>query len=365
MGSKDPTFLAKIKSFWDNQLSKNKHLIFIVCSSASSWIEKNLLSNTGFVGRVSLTLKLEELCLHYCNEFWPKKISAYEKLKVLGVTGGIPKYLEEINFKESAEENIKQLCFNEGGLLVKEFDQIFSDLFLRNSAFYKKIVTILSEGAKEQSEIEKIVCKGDDRGHIGRISEYMSELTESGFVKRDYTWDPKTGKDSKLSKYRLQDNYLRFYVKYIEKNRSKIERNAFALKSLSLLPEWNSIMGFQFENLILSNRTAIHGILGIKPDEIVSENPFFQKRTLRAPGCQIDYMIQTNFGTVYICEIKFLKNAIDKSIINEVENKNKRLKLLKGLSRRFVLIHVNGVESSVTESDYFYRIIDVSELLEY
>jgi hypothetical protein len=35
--------------------------VFAVCGSASSWIEENLLSSTGFVGRISYTLTLEEL----------------------------------------------------------------------------------------------------------------------------------------------------------------------------------------------------------------------------------------------------------------------------------------------------------------
>ncbi len=154
MEGDDPTFLSKIKIFWDNQLKKNNKLIFVICSSASAWIEKNLLSSTGFVGRVSLELKLVELPLVDCNKFWPNSISSYEKFKILAVTGGIPKYLEEINPKETAEENIKQLCFTEGGLLVKEFDRIFSNLFLRKSPFYKKIVNVLASGPKQISEIQ-------------------------------------------------------------------------------------------------------------------------------------------------------------------------------------------------------------------
>ncbi|HCC24711.1 MAG TPA: ATPase, partial [Holosporales bacterium] len=97
MGSQDPTFLGKIKNLWDQHLKKNDQLVFIVCGSASAWIEKNILSSKGFVGRISFTLTLEELPLSDCNLFWPKNISSYEKLKVLAVTGGIPKYLEEIN----------------------------------------------------------------------------------------------------------------------------------------------------------------------------------------------------------------------------------------------------------------------------
>ncbi|MGL9681660.1 MAG: hypothetical protein ACR5K2_01455 [Wolbachia sp.] len=76
-------------------------------------------------------MTLEELALSGCNRFWPKNISAYEKFKALTVTGGIPKYLEEVNFKYSAEENIKKLCFLKGWFLVEEFDQIFSGLFMR------------------------------------------------------------------------------------------------------------------------------------------------------------------------------------------------------------------------------------------
>lgn len=363
MGNKDPTFLGKIKNFWDIQLTKNNQLVFVVCSSASAWLEKNLLSSTGFVGRISLTLKLEELPLSACNKFWSRNISSYEKFKLLAVTGGIPKYLEEVNPKESAEENIRQLCFIDGALLVREFKQIFSDLFMRKSLFYKKIIHALSAGAKEQSEIQMEICKKNDLKYLGRLPEYLWELEESGFIRRDYAWDIKTGQDVKLSKYRLQDNYLRFYTKYIEKNLSKIERNAFTLKSLTALPEWNAMMGFQFENLILNNRPSIHNILGIKPDEIISENPFFQKKTHRRSGCQIDYLIQTKFGTLYVCEIKFSKNAIDSSVISEVQNKINALKLPKGISCRPVLIHVNGVTSDVIDNDYFSNIVDLGELL--
>ena len=154
------------------QLKKNNKLIFIVCGSASAWIEKNILSHTGFVGRISYTLTLEELPLSDCDKFWPKNIAAYEKLKVLAVTGGIPKYLEEINPKHSAEENIKRLCFTKGGFFVEEFERIFSDLFIRKSIFYRKIVAALSNGAKEQAEI----CKILDIERHGRIACWVFSL---------------------------------------------------------------------------------------------------------------------------------------------------------------------------------------------
>lgn len=90
MGSEDPTFLGKIKNLWDQFLKKNNKLVFVVCVSASAWIEKNILGSTDFVGCISYTLTLEELPLSDCSLFWHKNVSAYEKFKILAITGGVP-----------------------------------------------------------------------------------------------------------------------------------------------------------------------------------------------------------------------------------------------------------------------------------
>lgn len=360
MGSEDPDFLGKLKNVWDIYFKKNPDLMLILCGSASSWIEKNILSNTGFVGRISLTLTLGELSLQDCKKFWGKKeknISAMEKFKVLSVTGGVPRYLEEINPSLSAEENIRNLCFTNGALLVDEFDTVFSSTFLRNSEIYKKIACELASGNKEFSKI----CAALNIGSSGRIFEYLEELELAGFVKKDYTWNIKTGEDSKLSQYRISDNYVRFYLKYIEKYKTKIQRNSFKFKTLSSLPGWDSIMALQFENFVLNNRPYLWKVLGINPEDIVSENPFFQHKTTKQRGCQIDYMVQTRFGSLYVCEVKFSKHPVPYKVIDELQDKILKLKRPKGLSCRPVLIHVGGVQEEVIDSEYFSAIIDFSE----
>ncbi len=363
IGSKDPDFLGKLKNVWDQYLKKNPKLVLVVCGSASSWIEKNILSSTGFLGRISFVLTLSQLPLNDCQKFWGKKsgnISAMEKLKILSVTGGVPRYLEELDPNLSAEDNIKNMCFTKGALLVDEFNHIFSNIFLTNSDSYRKIVEILSEGGKEYSEI----CRLLNKDNSGRISDYLEELQLAGFINRDYTWHINTGQDAKLSKFRLSDNYLRFFLKYIDKYKTKIERNAFAFKSLLALPGWLSIISLQFENLVLNNRTFIWNQLGIKPEDILSENPFFQRPTKRQVGCQIDYLIQTRHGSLYVCEIKFTKKKVSISVIDEVQEKINRLKRPKGNSCRPVLIHVNGIEEDIEESHYFSTIIDFSKVLD-
>ncbi len=358
MGSLDATFLGKLKTAWDKFFKKNPKLILIVSGSMSSWIENNILSSTGFLGRVALDITLEELPLYECNRFWTpleKRISAYEKFKILSVTGGIPRYLEEIDPKLPAEEMLFQLCFRAEGLLYKEFERIFSDLFANRASIYKKIVSRLALGDSDFQQI----CEALDVEKGGTVTEYLATLEETQYVQRYYGWSLKSGKKSKQSLYRLKDNYLRFYLKYIEPHKEAIEK-----RTLKKVPAWDSIMGLQFENLVLGNFHTLYSLLHIPYEEIIQDGPFFQVATLRQRGCQIDYLIQLKYNSLYVCEIKFSTKPIGLEVIGEVQEKLNRLRTpWNTFSLRPVLIHVNGVADALKESAFFTHVIDFGQLL--
>lgn len=359
MGYLDPAFLGKLKTAWDLYFKKNPQLVLLLSGSMAAWIEEHILRSTGFFGRIALDIVLYELPLHQCNYFWrsyEKNIAASEKFKVLSVTGGVPLYLESINPKISAEDNIRRLCFRKEGLLFKEFDRIFSDVFGNRALTYKKIIKSLDDGSQGQAVILRTI--GAEKS--GVYSKYLDELVKTGYVARDYTWNLKSGKFSKLSRYRLCDNYLRFYLRYIEPNQPNI------LQDRDLLPRgWTTIMGLQFENLVLNNRRAIQQLLGINQADIKIDNPYFQPATQKSAGVQIDYMIQTRFNTLYICEIKFHKDPIGMEILEEMRQKLQTFSLPRGFSVHLVLIHVNGVKAEVEEQEFFSHIIDFSQLLKH
>lgn len=97
----------------------------VLCGSVSSWIDYNILNSADFMGRVSLSIDLRELPLADCNQFWNSasgEVSVLEKFRILAVTGGVPRYLEEIDYSATAEQNIKDLCFRKEGILFNEFE---------------------------------------------------------------------------------------------------------------------------------------------------------------------------------------------------------------------------------------------------
>ena len=363
MGSEDPDFLGQLKTAWDMYFSDNPDLILILCGSVSSWIEENILKSTGFVGRVSVDMVLEELSIAESSEFWGaqrNKVSTYEKLKMLSVTGGIPKYLEEIIPTQSTEDNIHRLCFKADGLLFREFDQIFSDLFSKRAQTYRNIIQTVAHASLTLDE----VCKKLGLEKSGSISKCLDDLALAGFIHEDCTWNLATKAESRLKKFRLKDNYLRFYLRYIEPNKDRISKDLFESKSFLSMPGWESVMGLQFENLVVNNFKSLCKILRIDLLDVVNAGPFFQRATKRQKGCQIDLMIQTRHNTLYVCEIKFSASEVKGAVIQEMDEKIERLSAPKGFSIRPVLIHVNGVSQGVRECETFNDIVDFSRFFE-
>lgn len=358
MASKDKDFAGKLKGIWDTRFKKNDGLILVLCGSVTSWIDTNILNDKGFMGRVSLTLTLDEIPLHAANAFWggTKHISATEKLRLLCVTGGVPRYLEEIQPNQTAEQNIKRMCFSPEGLLFTEFDKIFRDIFALRSETFRRIVEALAGAPMEPGEL----CRALGVDPTGGLSEQLRVLVAAGMLARDYAWDT-SGRRTALSKYRIRDNYLRFYLRYIDPKKEKIEQGLFRNIHLEQLANWDALMGYQFENLVINNLDAVIRRLGIAPESILSAAPYFQRKTRRHAACQIDLLIQTK-KTIYVCEVKFRKQ-IDASVVEDVERKIKALPGRSRYSVRPVLIYDGELAPSIKRSDAFCQLIAMADLL--
>lgn len=361
MASKDPDFLGKLKTVWDTCFKKNKKLILVLCGSVSIWIQKHILSATGFVGRVSLQLVLKELSIDACDAFFlsrSSQLSAYDKFKFLSVCGGVPRYLEEFQLDATVEENINRMCFHASGILFNEFNQIFYDSIDSQASIYKNIVELLVQGALSRSAIAEAL----GRTPSGDLSEYLKHLVTAGFVSRDYTWHLKRKITAKSSVYRLSDNYMRFYLKYIAPKRDLIQVNQYHAGVLSEMVGWSAMVGLQFENLVLNNRKWIQKALEIAPGTVEVDNPYFQKKTSKFKGCQVDYLIQTKTNVLYVCEVKFSRHPIKSDVLAEMQAKIASLHIPRGFSCLPVLIHVNGAHDAVLDAGYFFKVIDFSEL---
>ena len=360
MGKYDAAFPGELKYAWDNRFSKNPKLIMVLCGSVSSWIDKKILKSRGFVGRPSLNLLVPELSMRECAAFWHRggcKVSSTEIIDVLSVTGGVPKYLENVDPSMSADENIKRLCFMSGALLVDEFDEIFNDALDANLGLKRRMLMSLGEGMKTPTEVAEALGLQNN----GHLSACLAELETAGFVAKDTGLNPSTGKRSNVVRYRISDNYTRFYLKFIEPNRELIRKGTFTFISLAQLPGWNAALGLQFECLVYNNIRQIIRRIGLDQTLILSAAPYVQNPTARAAGCQIDLLVQTR-RMLYVVEIK-RRESVGEWVVSEVEEKLSKLRTPSNVSVIPVLVYDGNLSRRVPADGYFGCVISARELL--
>ena len=120
---------------------------------------------------------------------------------------------------------------------------------IRNIAILKA----LTNGALEQRELsQQLKIPQSDA-----FFDQLDALEAAGFMKNAILSGISTQKNRQPVNTALRDNYLRFYLKYIEPKRRLIEQNLYQEAHLENLPEWHTIMGLPFENLVLNNLLSI------------------------------------------------------------------------------------------------------------
>ena len=318
MGKYDAAFPGELKYAWDNRFRRHPNHVFVLCGSVSSWIAENIVNSTAYFGRISRDLVVGELPPADAAKFWGARagrLATREITDVLAVTGGVPKYLEDVNPALSAEENIRRLCFRTDGQLFSDFREIFNSVFGPSTA--------------------------------------VKKARESGL-------NPETGRSARVDRYRLRDNYTRFYLKYIQPNEDQIRRGGFDGISLEGLPDWNAVMGLQFESLVLNNVPQLLPALHLERVPVLSASPF-RKTDSRTGGCQIDLLLQTR-KAVFVVEIK-RKDTIGEEAEREVAGKVSRLSIPKGKSVRTALVYDGRLLPVVKANDYFDALVDIASLL--
>ena len=355
-------FADDLKIIWDNKLKKHDRLVLVVCGSVSSWIRDNIVDNGAYMGRRSLDIVVQELPLHECVKFWgpaADRIATKEILDVLSVTGGVPRYLEEINPSLSAAENIRNLAFRPNGVLRVDYDEMFADVITKRPRFAADVLECLVDGPLGTPEIAKRL--GVDRS--GNITFALKQLEEAGFVSSDVGLNPETGEVAKDRNYRLRDNYSRFYLKCIRPVARIIDEGSYAFHSLDQISEWNSIMGLAFENLIVNNYRELLAPLHMDRALVVSAAPFWRAASAKTgrKGVQIDLLVQTKMS-ICIVEIK-RKREIGREIVGEISEKCERLAKRPGVSLRTAFVYDGELAPSVEADGYIDSIVSARQLL--
>ena len=360
MASSQSELISFLKFFWDNKWKQNKKLHIVLCGSIASFMVKHVLHSESLHNRKTYEMKLDPLNMQEASQFFPRSTPPDKILQYLICFGGIPKYLEQIDVKESFDKNIERLCFQKNGFFVNEFETVFKEQF-KNIKTYEPIVKALANKSQNKESLAKVLKMKSGGG----LTESLSNLENADFIKSFVSMSLSGDLKDKTRKFVLWDEWLRFYFKLMKPQMQKIQMNThqplFSRFNSSLL---NQFYGIGFERLVLKNIPLLLDLLEIQLSDMEYVGPFFQKsRKEKEKGLQIDLMILEKDKTLTIIECKNQKDPVGIGIIQEIDQKIQRLNPPKNYFVKRVLVTVNDVSQDLKKKSYFSKIIYFQDFL--
>ena len=175
-----------LQNLWDEQL-KDENVMIILCGSAMSFIEKELLAEKNpLYGRATGIYKMEAMGFYDAVQFFPNYTDK-EKIIAYSVLGGIPHYLAQFDPAIPLDDNIKKNILTKGCILYSEVEFILRQE-LRETPLYNTIIESVALGNTKLNDISTKSLIDD----TSKTSVYLKNLIELQIVEREFSVDDGT-----------------------------------------------------------------------------------------------------------------------------------------------------------------------------
>ena len=208
-----------LQNLWD-ELLKDENIMLILCGSAMSFIEKELLAEKNpLYGRATGIYKMTEMGFYDAAKFFPD-YSARDKVIAYSILGGIPHYLKQFDCTKYLEDNIKKNILSKGSALYSEVEFLLRQE-LRETPVYNSIIEAVALGNTKLNEISMKSLIDD----TSKTSVYLKNLIELGIVEREFPVSASVKEKANTNKglYRITDNFFRFWYAFVFTNISELE----------------------------------------------------------------------------------------------------------------------------------------------
>ena len=234
-----------IQNLWDESL-KNENIMIILCGSAMSFIEKELLAEKNpLYGRATGIYKMKELSFYDAIQFTPD-YNDIDKIIIYAVLGGIPHYLNQFDNSLSLAENIKRNILTKGCILYSEIEFLLRQE-LRETAIYNTIIESVALG---NTKLNDIYTK--TQIEKAKISVYLNNLNELEITEREFSISDnlKQTTNTQRGLYKLTDNFFRFWYRFVFANYSELENgDVSGVYEHMIQPYLNDYTSYIFEDI--------------------------------------------------------------------------------------------------------------------
>jgi len=337
-----------LQAFVDEQLDGTDSML-ILCGSSVSTMESEVLGHESpLYGRRTAQFDVRPFSFEQAREVITYGIG--DAVRSYAVTGGTPMYLTLFDYDAPLADNVRSRILSPLAVLYNE-PEFLLRTELRTPARYMSILEAVALGHTTPNEVSG--ATGIDSGPL---SKYLQTLRRLRLLEREVPVTA-SNKKSKRSRYRVADEFLRFWFRYVEPNRSGIEEAPDVVYRGTIAPDLPTHVATTFEDVC---REALWA--GIRRGDV---DPYSELGRWWYGEHEVDIVgLAPNDDRLLLAECKWTSDPVGRSLVERLRAKADHVRWGPGdRTERFALFSKSGfVDDLADEVDDNWSLYGLSDL---
>ncbi|RZS95901.1 ATP-binding protein [Cecembia calidifontis] len=233
---------SDMQNIWDSKKEVAK-INLIICGSIYSMMKRIFEdSREPLFARATGKIQLQPFGTNTIKEILADHkpdLAPFDLLAIFTLTGGVAKYLE--NMVNASAFNLDAMLneiFQSNSIMLEEGKHVLIEEFGKDYSTYFSILSLIASSKTSRPEIESIL-EMSVGGYLDRLEN------EFGIIKKIKPILSKPS--SRQIKYRIEDNFLNFWFRFIYKYRSIVEIENFDLIKQIVKRDFSGFVGQALE----------------------------------------------------------------------------------------------------------------------
>ncbi len=341
--SKDDSVPGAFKRFIDENKDSSK-LFLILCGSSANIMMHGSMGQRGFLlGMRTGNLKVRPLSFQDAKTFIPQ-YGLEDQMLIYAMTGGVPRYLEQFSGTSLKDDIIRNFMMPWSFFPNEAFMTLAEDF--ENPVTYYPILHAMANGASRNSGISQ-------RSGVSPAltTRYLNDLISVDIVSKEH---PVDNPDGKSTRYRIDDEFLKTYFKYIQGECADLSPEEMPAAADRIVSGIQTEAGHEFEKICAAYlRRKLRG----RPGKWWGSDPVTKRQeeidiviTVEEDGRKIGYFVE--------CEYR--NEKVGEDVLDALVT---RSALVKGYDvRRYVICSKSGFEEGLEKRDVL--LLTLEDMLE-
>lgn len=338
LGKANPAFPSIFQKIWDSFL-KDENIMVILCGSLISMMESQTLNYTSpLYGRRTGQIKLKQIPFSYYQQFFPTK-NRKSLIEYYSVTGGVPKYIELFYESEDIYSAIDKNVLSKQSFLYDEPNFLLQREVTEVGSYFS-IIKAIAAGNQKLAKIAGVL----ELKQTG-LTKYLKTLIDLDILEREIPITEENPEKSKRGLYKIKDNFILFWFKFVYPNLGFIEsgNKVLAMKKIE-------------ENLVDSHISYVYEDICIEEMWRLNAEEKWNF-TFNKVGrwwnndTKIDIVaFDSNGKDIIFGECKYWSNKVGINVLTVLEEKAKAVEWKRETCKEhFILFAINGFTEELIE----------------